>query len=84
MATKNPKIILDNHDYIVLRKEFNKTIWMCARYFSSKTCRCKSRLVTSGKEVRLSGEHNHLPRENRFMKNMLSQKVTIIREKHCN
>lgn len=80
MATKNPKIILDNHDYIVLRKEFNKTIWMCGRYFTSKTSRCKSKLVTSGKEVRVSGDHNHPPKEARTFKNMLSQKVTLIRE----
>lgn len=80
MATKNPKIILDNNDYIVLRKEFNKTIWMCARYFGCKNSRCKSKLVTSGKEVRVSGEHNHPPKDNKFFKNLLSQKVTIIRE----
>lgn len=81
MATKNPKIILDDHDYIVLRKEVNKTIWMCARYFTDKNSRCKSKLVTSGKMVQVSKEHNHPPKKNKTFKNMLSQRVTIVREK---
>ncbi|XP_072393834.1 uncharacterized protein [Diabrotica undecimpunctata] len=81
MATKNPKIILDHHDYIVLRKEFNKTIWMCSKYFNvAKENRCKSKLITSGLTVHVSGEHNHEPRESRNYKNMHSQKVQIFRK----
>ncbi|KAG5900271.1 hypothetical protein JTB14_000798 [Gonioctena quinquepunctata] len=80
MATKNPKIILDEHDYIVLRKEVHKTIWMCTKYFASKNNRCKSKLITSGRTVHVSGEHNHPPKLQKNLKNMLSQRVRIFRE----
>lgn len=79
MATKNPKIIMDKNSYIVLRKEPTKTIWMCAKYFGNRTDRCKSKLITSGKDVYVSGVHNHDPTITNPMKNSLSQLVNIIR-----
>lgn len=82
VATKNPKIILDEYEYLIYRKEVNKTVWMCNRYFKSKENRCKSRLVTTGRIVTVSADqhnHEHSVKPERY-KNMLSQAVTIIRE----
>ncbi|KAF7282367.1 hypothetical protein GWI33_002745 [Rhynchophorus ferrugineus] len=84
MATKNPKIILDDYEYLIYRKEQNKTIWMCTHYFRSKENRCKSRLVTTGRILTVSADiHNHLcaPKKDKY-KNMFSQTVTIIRDKN--
>ncbi|XP_019880600.1 protein tramtrack, beta isoform isoform X17 [Aethina tumida] len=80
VATKNPKIVLDDHDYLIYRKESTKTIWKCNHYF--KQNRCKSTLVTTGRIVNVSAdEHNHSPKPKKDKyKNMLCQNVTIIRE----
>ncbi|XP_057667857.1 modifier of mdg4-like isoform X21 [Diorhabda carinulata] len=84
VATKNPKIVLDHHNYLIYRKELNKTVWKCCRYFRCKENRCKSTLVTTGRIVTVSSDvHNHEPdaiKKDRY-KSMLSQHVTIIREK---
>lgn len=82
MATKNPKIILDQHQYLIYRKGPHKTVWMCTHYFRSKENRCKSRLVTTGRNVTVSADlHNHevSVKPERYS-NMLSQAVYIIRE----
>ncbi|XP_045468602.1 protein tramtrack, beta isoform-like isoform X32 [Harmonia axyridis] len=79
MGTKRPKIILDDFDYLILKRDVNKTIWMCSKYFGNRTDRCKSRLVTSGKVVQVSGVHNHSPKVYTRFKNLLSQKVQIVR-----
>ncbi|CAG9856466.1 unnamed protein product [Phyllotreta striolata] len=78
MGVKNPKIIFDNHYYIILRKECDRTIWMCSKYFNAtKENRCKSKLITSGRTVQITGIHNHKPKMLHNFKNTLSQKVTI-------
>lgn len=82
VATKNPKIVLDDHDYLIYRKETNKTVWKCCHYFRSKENRCKSTLVTTGRIVTVSADiHNHqvVSKKDKY-KNMLSQSVTIIRD----
>lgn len=82
VATKNPKIVLDDNNYLIYRKEHGKTVWKCCHYFRSKINRCKSTLVTTGRVVTVSADaHNHptLPKSDKY-KNMLSQKVTIVRE----
>lgn len=82
VATKNPKIVLDNNNYLIYRKDQGKTVWKCCHYFRSKINRCKSTLVTTGRIVTVSADvHNHPTdaRPEKF-KNMLSQKVTIVRE----
>ncbi|XP_048516591.1 modifier of mdg4 isoform X2 [Dendroctonus ponderosae] len=83
MATKNPKIILDEYQYLIYRKDTHKTVWMCTHYFRSKENRCKSRLVTTGRNVTVSADlHNHerSVKPERYS-NMLSQVVYIIRER---
>lgn len=83
VATKNPKIVIDDHDYLVYRKETNRTIWKCNHYFNSRENRCKSTIVTSGRIVRINNHaHNHeaKPRKDRKFRNLLSQYVTIQRD----
>ncbi|KAJ3619398.1 hypothetical protein MTP99_005083 [Tenebrio molitor] len=83
VATKNPKIVIDDHDYLVYRKETNRTIWKCNHYFNSRENRCKSTIVTSGRIVRINNhQHNHeaKPRKDRKFRNLLSQYVTIQRD----
>ncbi|KAF7282368.1 hypothetical protein GWI33_002746 [Rhynchophorus ferrugineus] len=55
---KNPKIILEDNDFILNNKYGNKTTWRCRCY--GKTG-CKSRLTTSGKTVKIIADHNHDP-----------------------
>ncbi|CAG9764334.1 unnamed protein product [Ceutorhynchus assimilis] len=61
MTGKKPKILLDENCYLLLRREPTKTFWRCSKYFgNNKTDRCKSSLVSTGKNVFVYGEHNHL------------------------
>ncbi|XP_063907094.1 modifier of mdg4-like isoform X32 [Zophobas morio] len=56
---KYPKIILENDEYQIYQKDHNRTRWRCAQYFKTK---CKSRLVTYGRVVKINvEEHNHVP-----------------------
>ncbi|XP_023014959.1 uncharacterized protein isoform X18 [Leptinotarsa decemlineata] len=73
---KNPKIILNENDYLIYRKLPNKTIWSCTQYH--KRDRCKAKVMTGGRQATIIGEHNHgLILRNRPLKNMLSQRVTL-------
>ncbi|CAH2014711.1 unnamed protein product [Acanthoscelides obtectus] len=77
---KNPKIILDEHEFLIYRKGPNQTQWLCNNYFNKKhdNDRCKVRLITSGREVQIYGRHTHLPK--RLDTSQLhSQRVTIVR-----
>lgn len=77
VGTKNPKIIVDDHDFNMARKAESKTTWICSGYFKTK---CKARATTSGRMVYVNGIHNHLPKQKRSrFTNMLSQNVTIVR-----
>ncbi|KAK9884693.1 hypothetical protein WA026_007539 [Henosepilachna vigintioctopunctata] len=42
-GTKNPKIILENNDYQINRKMYDRTLWRCSNYFRTK---CKATLIT--------------------------------------
>lgn len=55
---RNPKIILDNDEFQINRKLEGKTMWKCAQY--NKT-RCRSRLITFGKSLKITFPHNHKP-----------------------
>ncbi|KAK9884695.1 hypothetical protein WA026_007541 [Henosepilachna vigintioctopunctata] len=84
MGHKNPKIVLDNCDFIMHSREVKRTIWLCSRYFAGFTKtegRCKAKLITREKIVYMSGTHNHEPKIKCLkFNNMLSQKVRIVRE----
>lgn len=81
VGIKNPKIMLDDHDYRLYRKLPDKTVWLCSHYYVLDTnMRCKNRIVTSGRVAYVSGQHNHPPKlKKEKYKNMLSQMVTIVR-----
>ncbi|XP_072393814.1 uncharacterized protein [Diabrotica undecimpunctata] len=81
VGTKNPKIILDGHEFLIYKKEVSSTIWMCNHYFNKRAVRCKVKLITSGRILNFYGTHTHTPSTNKQsrLKNMLSQSVTIIR-----
>lgn len=84
MGHKNPKIILDECDFILHTREVSKTVWMCNKYFAGFTKnegRCKAKLITQGKQVRVIGQHNHEPKVKvSRVKNCISRVVEIIRE----
>lgn len=83
MAQTNPKIVLDDHDYIIYKKYSNRTVWKCTHYFRSKDNRCKSKIVTSGNVMTVSKDpHNHVPMQKKDKStNLIAQNVTLIREK---
>lgn len=56
---KNPKIIVDDNEYLINRKTcLGKTMWLCGQYHKLK---CKSRIITFGKTVKITSKHNHPP-----------------------
>ncbi|XP_072393838.1 uncharacterized protein [Diabrotica undecimpunctata] len=55
-GTKNPKIIVDQHDFYLENRKENKTAWFCA---SNRKTKCKVRVTTSGNMVKVNGTHNH-------------------------
>lgn len=81
MGTKNPKLILDKQDFLLIEKKPNRTLWRCCQYYYAKESRCKAKLVTSGRVVTVDGAHNHdiAPKTKYKYESLLSQKVTIIR-----
>lgn len=80
VGMKNPKIILDNQQFLMHRRDPDQTVWMCNKYFNKREIRCKVKLITSGRVVKVYGEHTHeIKSTNGKHKNMLSQHVTIIR-----
>jgi hypothetical protein len=85
VGDKNPKLFLDDYDYLLLKKYPDRTTWMCTAYYGrikDKQHRCKSRIVTSGRIAYVTGVHNHEPRvknRNKY-RNMLSDIVTVIRQ----
>ncbi|VEN49684.1 unnamed protein product [Callosobruchus maculatus] len=77
---KNPIIILDEHEFLIYRKDIKQTTWMCNHYFNKREVRCKVKLITSGRVVQVFGTHTHNPKPKlEKYKNMLSQSVTIVR-----
>ncbi|XP_076252167.1 uncharacterized protein LOC143191191 isoform X41 [Rhynchophorus ferrugineus] len=55
---KNPKIIIENNDFVLNKKFEMKTLWRCRCY---SKLGCKSWLVTTGKTVKITTGHNHEP-----------------------
>lgn len=76
---KNPKIIVDDQEFLIYKKEVNQTTWMCNHYFNKRAVRCKVKIVTAGRVVTVYGSHTHAPVWKQKFHNMLSQSVTIIR-----
>lgn len=78
---KNPKLVVDGQDFLCTEKKVDKTVWRCCCYYSHSSTRCKVKLVTKGRVVEVFGEHNHPIKLKNFDKQVLSQNVTIIRNK---
>lgn len=57
---KNPKIVVDQYAFYYQKKRDNTTYWYCC---SNGQKKCKARVITSGKMVRVIGFHNHCPKE---------------------
>ncbi|CAG9856470.1 unnamed protein product [Phyllotreta striolata] len=55
---KHPKIIHDNHVYLVHSREAGRTRWRC-RYCNKTSC--KAGLFTYGRNVEVFNQHNHHP-----------------------
>lgn len=81
MGHKNPKIIYDDHDYLIYRKLPDKTVWLCTQYH--KKNRCKAKVMTSGKNAVIIGSHNHPSVLRSQLRNrMVSQQINIRKVKH--
>ncbi|XP_018573616.1 protein tramtrack, beta isoform isoform X34 [Anoplophora glabripennis] len=80
VGTKHPKIVFEGFDFIMHIRNPNKTTWRCSWYHKNK---CVSKLITSGRVVTVTGEHNHLRNDKLTFKcdSMLSQIVEIVRKK---
>lgn len=77
---KNPKIILNENDFLMYRKLPDKTVWSCTQYH--KKDRCKAKVMTFGRQATLIGDHNHPPTfKNKPVNHMLSQPVILKKAK---
>lgn len=72
---RHPKLIIDDYEYQIYDKSIQKTGWRC-RYFRKH--KCKAKLFTTGKTVRVYNDHNHPP-DNVDYNHLVKTKVTIIR-----
>ncbi|CAH2013243.1 unnamed protein product [Acanthoscelides obtectus] len=75
LERKNPKIIVDDHDFYLESSRPTKSTWFCCMNYKTK---CKVRVSTSGTYVVVNGVHNHLPRK-RVNAKYRSKEVTIVR-----
>ncbi|XP_044756268.1 modifier of mdg4-like isoform X32 [Coccinella septempunctata] len=57
-GNKNPKIVLDGHDFQINTRKETRTLWRCSHYFRTK---CRATLVTSGRCCTMKRDHNHDP-----------------------
>ncbi|CAG9764330.1 unnamed protein product [Ceutorhynchus assimilis] len=76
-GVKNPKLIVDDYEYLINRKDHasRKTMWLCSQYHKIK---CKSRIITYGKTVKINSSHNHPPKVP-DKTHAIPQSVTILR-----
>nr|CAH7732202.1 unnamed protein product [Callosobruchus chinensis] len=74
---KYPRILVDQHEYNVHKKEENRTRWRCT---SEKNTKCKAVCYTSGNTVVLRRQHNHPPKQIDNLNLLTSQYVKIIRQ----
>ncbi|XP_023014993.1 uncharacterized protein isoform X49 [Leptinotarsa decemlineata] len=75
VGSKNPKIILDDNDFVIHTKKSGQTRWRCSQYPKSK---CQGALSTFGNTVKVRRFHNHAPtKPNR--ENLVKHVVTIVR-----
>ncbi|XP_060525353.1 modifier of mdg4-like isoform X36 [Cylas formicarius] len=74
---KNPKIVIDGtYEYVLQHRRQDRNLWRCVEYQKSK---CRSRLTTFGKTVKLNKiRHNHPP-TNPYMGNAISQFVNLVK-----
>lgn len=75
MGHKNPKIVLNNYDFLCRKRMPDKTMWRCTHYFRSDCCKIK--LITFGRVVIISGNHNHAPSFKGNINHLKSQRVII-------
>lgn len=78
-GTKHPKIILNHYLFTIHRKSGIKSRWRCNRYARHKGW-CKASLITCGKVLYVSYDHNH-PCEHMSLHNAVPQQVIIKRVK---
>lgn len=75
---KHPKIFFEGSDYVILKRSQFHTTWRCTSYYRTK---CFSRLITTGRILRVSGTHNH-PANTRGIpkvESLISQTVQVER-----
>ncbi|XP_019880613.2 protein tramtrack, beta isoform isoform X19 [Aethina tumida] len=78
VGQKNPKIVLNFHEYLIHKKEVTQTMWICNQYFHPKGERCKAKVRTQGRVAYIINTHNHDPKVGvDRLKNMISQPIFI-------
>lgn len=72
----HPKLILNKYEYNLVQKvKTGKTIWICTK---KNQLKCKARLQSSGKCIRIKAvDHNHPPTHDGIFGNLKSQVVHI-------
>ncbi|XP_030751932.1 protein tramtrack, beta isoform-like isoform X16 [Sitophilus oryzae] len=79
MGQKNPKIVIEDHDFLLKKKEQKSTHWICSQYYHPKGERCKVSVITTGRNASVRGVHNHPGKVKPERKHMMySQAVTIV------
>ncbi|XP_063907104.1 modifier of mdg4-like isoform X40 [Zophobas morio] len=73
-GTKNPILVVQNHQFIVSYKGRNKTWWRCSSKYRTK---CTAILCTYGKIVEIIGVHNHRPESYHQNQRTFSQHVIL-------
>lgn len=76
MGRKNPKLILDGHDFRIEKNYDKSSFWVCTSYSRTK---CKARLITKENVVIFCNQHNHEPKHNDTF-NLACRNVTIIKK----
>ncbi|XP_019880604.1 protein tramtrack, beta isoform isoform X27 [Aethina tumida] len=59
LVHKYPKLVYNGYKYYVNSRLTDRTYWLCSSY--GKMDKCKARLMSTGKSIKLSSEHNHPP-----------------------
>ncbi|XP_072393824.1 uncharacterized protein [Diabrotica undecimpunctata] len=79
VGQKNPKIIVDDHEYLMRKNKSGETQWLCNQYFHPKSDgRCKVKVVTRGKVALIYGKHIHRPKPKLMKDCMKSQNFTVV------
>ncbi|XP_044262645.1 protein tramtrack, beta isoform-like isoform X13 [Tribolium madens] len=73
---KNPKILVDGHDFHCKYQTMRRTLWWCC---SRRRTLCKAKVVTHGRIMEIINSHNHEPKREIIERQneIIAQKMTF-------